>query len=156
MQGNKAGGLRESRPFSRHNCSEGYFSITQGDDGMNITLWVVQILVGLLFLVVGFAKAFLPVDRLAERLAWAPAVPRWFLRFIGWAELAGGVGLILPAATKILPWLTVGAAIGLVVVMASAIFFHISRKEYPNIGGNLVLLLLAAFIFVGRLAWAPF
>ena len=45
------------------------------------------------------------------------------------------------------------AAIGLVVVMISASIFHISRREYPNLPINAVLLLLALFIVVGRLAW---
>ncbi len=122
---------------------------------MNIALWVVQILVGLAFLAAGFPKALRPVDEVAKRLTWAKQVPLWFLRFLGIAELLGGIGLILPAATKILPWLTVGAAIGLVVVMVSAIIFHISRKEYSHLGVNVVLLLLAAFIIIGRVAWAP-
>jgi uncharacterized membrane protein YphA (DoxX/SURF4 family) len=123
---------------------------------MNIALWIVQILLGLVFLAAGFGKTFLPVDKVTKRLTWASAIPVWFLRFIGVAEILGGIGLILPAATKILPWLTVGAAIGLVVVMVSAILFHISRKEYPTIRGIVVLLLLAAFIIVGHLAWVPF
>lgn len=122
---------------------------------MNIALWVVQVLVGLAFLFAGFTKATRPVDQVAKQMTWAKDVPDWFLRFIGVAEILGGLGLILPAATKILPWLTLGAAIGLIIVMASAIIFHISRKEYPHLGVNIVLLLLAAFVLVGRLAWAP-
>jgi len=48
-----------------------------------------------------------------------------------------------------------GAAIGLVLVMASAAVFHATRKEFSNMGGNIVLGLLAAFIVVGYLAWVP-
>ncbi len=103
----------------------------------------------------GFPKAFQPVQ-VAKRLTWATALPRWFLRLIGGAELLAGIGLILPAATHILPWLTVAAAIGLVVLMFSAIIFHISRREFPVLGVNALLLLLAALVVVGRLAWAPF
>ncbi len=122
---------------------------------MTVVLWVLQSLLGLAFLMFGFPKAFQPV-KVAKRLTWALALPRWFLRFIGGAEMLGGIGLILPAATNILPWLTVAAASGLMVVMLSAIIFHIARREYPVLGVNTVLLLLAAFVVVGRSAWAPF
>jgi putative oxidoreductase len=122
---------------------------------MTIVLWVLQILLGLAFLMLGFPKAFQPV-KVAKRLTRALALPRWFLRFIGGAEMLAGIGLILPAATHILPWLTVAAAIGLLVLMFSAIIFHISRREFPVLGVNALLLLLAALVVVGRLAWAPF
>jgi putative oxidoreductase len=78
-----------------------------------------------------------------------------FVRFIGTAELLGAIGLILPALTRIAPVLTPAAASGLVVVMLSAIVFHATRKEYRQIGGNILLLLLAAFVVYGRLALAP-
>ena len=77
------------------------------------------------------------------------------VRFIGIVEMLGALGLILPKLTNIVPQLTIAAAIGLVLVMASAAVFHATRKEYSNMGGNIVLLLLAAFIVVGYLAWVP-
>ena len=78
------------------------------------------------------------------------------MRFIGIAELLGAVGLILPALTHIVPSLTAIAAVGLVLVMVCAIIFHISRKEYPNIGINAILLVLAAFVAYGRFVLMPF
>jgi hypothetical protein len=39
---------------------------------------------------------------------------------------------------------------GLVVLMLGAIVFHIQRREYPNVGFNAVLGLLAAVIAWGR------
>ena len=78
------------------------------------------------------------------------------MRFIGAGELLGGIGLILPAVTNILPWLTVAAATGLALVMISAAIFHASRREFSMVGFNIVLLLLAAFVVVGRVTLAPF
>ncbi len=83
-------------------------------------------------------------------MSWANDVAAPFVRFIGVAELLGGIGLILPAIMGIQSWLTIAAALGLVVVMVSASFFHASRREYQNIGMNVVLLLLAAFVVLGR------
>jgi len=49
------------------------------------------------------------------------SLPGPFLRFIGVAELAGGLGLILPWLFRIRPGLTPLAATGLIVIMAGAV-----------------------------------
>ncbi len=122
---------------------------------MNIVLWVVQILLALVFLMAGFFKATRPIETLSKRMAWVSSLPVAFVRFIGVAEMLGAIGLILPLVTDILPWLTVAAALGLVVVQASAIVFHLSRHEARVVPGNIVLLLLAVLIVVGRMAILP-
>ena len=122
---------------------------------MNIALWVAQGLLALGFLIAGFSKAFPPLATVKKNHPWANHFPAGLVRFIGGAELLGAIGLILPAVTGILPWLTIAAAVGLVLVMLLAAIFHASRQEYPNIGTNIVFLLLAAFIVLGRLVLAP-
>jgi putative oxidoreductase len=72
------------------------------------------------------------------------------LRFIGVAELAGGLGLILPAATRIRPMLTPLAALGLATIMTLAFVFHIQRGEWDALPVNAVLGALAAFVAWGR------
>lgn len=123
---------------------------------MSIVLWIVQGLLALAFLLAGFMHSFLPMARLKKNMAWVGSVPAGLVRFIGIVEMLGALGLILPKLTNIVPQLTIAAAIGLVLVMASAAVFHTIRKEYSNIGANIVLLLLAAVIAVGYLAWVPF
>ncbi len=100
---------------------------------MNIALWVIQILLALAFLLAGVPKATQPITALSKRLTWAKDVPAPLVRFIGVAEILGALGLILPALTGILPWLTVAAAIGLAIVMAAAIIFHlIAWRDEPH------------------------
>ena len=122
---------------------------------MNIALWVIQILLALAFLAAGVPKATQPIPALSKRLTWAKDVPAPLVRFIGVAEILGALGLILPALTGILPWLTVAAAIGLAIVMASAIVFHLMRGEANRIAFNIVFLLLLLFVTYGRIALAP-
>ncbi len=123
---------------------------------MTIVLWIVQALLALAFLLTGFLKAFTLLEGLKQYMAWVGDVPARLVRFIGTVEMLGALGLLLPKLTKIDPQLTIVAAIGLALVMLSAAVFHIVRKEYSNVGANIVLLLLAAFIAVGYLAvWAP-
>src|SRR5579884_1575006 len=76
-------------------------------------------------------------------------------RFIGVSEMLGAIGLILPALTHVLPWLTIAAAVGLALVMVCAAVFHASRREYSPVSINVVLLVLALFIVYGRWMLAP-
>ena len=124
---------------------------------MNIALWVIQALLGLAFISVGPSHAF-RVDQMKTRpgMGWVTAVPRGLMTFIGICEMLGAVGLILPALTGILPWLTPLAAALLAVIMLLAAGFHLPRREYRNMVFNLILLALAAFVAYGRFVVTPF
>lgn len=122
---------------------------------MNIALWIVQGLLALIFLFAGSRKGFQPLPAVKKSFPWANHVPDGLTRFIGISELLGGLGLVLPAVTGILPWLTIVAALGLAVVMVCAMIFHLSRREFSVLGMNLILLLLALFLVVGRWVLAP-
>jgi uncharacterized membrane protein YphA (DoxX/SURF4 family) len=115
---------------------------------MNIVLWIVQVLLAGLFLMAGAMKVF-QYERAKASL------PRGLVTFIGISELLGGLGLLLPALTGILPWLTPLAGAGLALIMILAIGFHASRREVPAIGVNVVLLVLAAFVAYGRFLIVP-
>ncbi len=121
---------------------------------MNIVLWILQILLALAFLMAGTTKAF-QYERAKTQMGWVAIVPRGLVTFIGITETLGAIGLILPALTGILPWLTPLAAVGLVTVMMLASGFHVTRGEYPQIVINLVLLALAAFVAYGRFVIVP-
>jgi putative oxidoreductase len=124
---------------------------------MNIVLWILQILVGLAFVMAGYTHAFNPEPLKAQPGGqWITAVPDGLRLFIGICEILGGVGVILPAVTGILPWLTPLAAALLGLMMLLAAGFHVMRREYPNIAFNLVLFALAAFVAYGRFVLVPF
>src|SRR6266576_4426821 len=83
---------------------------------MNVVLWIVQGLLAALFLFAGGAKLVLPLDQMTGPVA----LPGWFLRFLGVAEVLGALGLILPGLLRIRPGLTPLAAAGLVIIMIGA------------------------------------
>lgn len=121
---------------------------------MNIVLWIAQGLLAALYLMAGAMKTF-QTTKAKEQLPWAKNRSDGFIRFVGGSELFGGVGLILPIVTGILPWLTVLAAIGLALIQLLAIFTeHLPKKEYSIIPANIVLLALAVFVGIGR--WTLF
>jgi DoxX-like family len=122
----------------------------------NFSLWTAQILLAVLFGYAGVIKSLLPIPDLAAMLFWPGDLPVWLVRFIGAVEFAGALGMILPAATRILPGLTPLAALGFVVIQCLAIPFHAMRGELAMaLPINLVLLLLSVFVLWGRSNKAP-
>src|SRR5690606_21188374 len=95
----------------------------------NVFLWIGQLILAGMFLMAGYMKTFVPIPELSQVIPMAGEMPG-LTRFIGVSELAGGIGLLLPAALRILPQLTIAAAYALGVVMVLAILFHIQRGEY--------------------------
>jgi hypothetical protein len=88
------------------------------------------------------------VERMRQRRPEAKPsrLPTWFCRFVGVSELLAAAGLILPSITGILPWLTPLAAAGLVIVMARAVVYHLSRQETKSVIASIVLIILATFL----------
>jgi hypothetical protein len=116
---------------------------------LRAALWAAQLLVGPPFLLIAWIKLTTPIPELAQSIAWAGEYPR-FVRLMGAIDALGGLGLILPAATRIFPRLTVFAAAGCVALQMSAIVFHFSRGEAAATPMNFVFLALSAFILWGR------
>ena len=122
---------------------------------MNIALWIVQVLLALAFAGAGLMKITQPIAKLVPNMAWVNHFPVPAVRLIGALELLGAIGLIVPALTGILPWLTPLAATGLVLTMIGAIITHVQLKEVPKVAPSVVLGLLALFVAYGRFVLLP-
>lgn len=121
---------------------------------MNIALWIAQALLALAFFGAGFTK--LKDDRLTYARARPPMTSfaedlsdRTF-KTIGVLEVLGAIGLVLPRLLGIAPFFTPLAALGFVGLMTGAIVTHLRRGERQLIIINVVLMLLALFVFWGR------
>jgi len=128
---------------------------------LNVVLWTTQVLWGVFFSFTGFGKVMsyrqdVWNQTLHQPVAWFHAVPQGLFVFIGVCEFLGGVGLVLPALTRIKPKLTPLAAFGLALVMFLAAIFHIVRGEYSFfVPMNLVLGGISAFIGYERWMVSP-
>ena len=110
-----------------------------------------QGLLALLFLFAGGMKLILPIEEMTRDVP----MPGPFLRFIGVAELLGGLGLILPGLLRIRPGLTPLAAAGLVVIMIGATGLGLVTGDVLMALIPLVVGGLAAFVAYGRWKLAP-
>ena len=122
----------------------------KSSNGLNITLWVVQVLTAALMALASYIKLATPIEELSLQMKWTGEVPTYVVRVLGVIDLLGGIGVILPALLKIRPGLTSLAAVGIVLLMISAITFHVSRGESSVIGFNIIILLMAGFVAWGR------
>jgi hypothetical protein len=121
-------------------------------------LWILQVILALVFLGFAYLHTFAFEQGVSSpRAAWMSAVGRQNMRIIGLLEFLAAIGLILPAITGVLPWLTPLAASMLVVLMVFAIAFHARRPgEVPNLLLNVLLGVLALILAYGRWVLEPF
>ncbi len=115
---------------------------------MNYVKWTVQILTVLIFIMAGGMKMGVPYEQLSAEpnMAWTLDFSPMVVKLIGFVELLGALGLVLPAIFKKQQKLIPIAAAGLVLTMIGATALHIMRGE-PVMNSLVVMIfpLLVAF-----------
>ena len=121
---------------------------------MNILLWVLQIVAALLYAASGVMKVFM-FDKISGDVPSFGALPRQVWMALGILELVCTVGLIVPAAMRWHPTLTVVAAAVLAIESLVFVGVHVKYREIGSIVMVCVLGLLMAFIAYGRFVLKP-
>jgi len=119
---------------------------------VNILLWIAQFILASVFLVTGVGK-ILAYERLMgtveARSKGLPAgIPRALAAFIGLAEIAGAIGVLVPGSFSPGHLIVRLAAAGLALIMVLAGIYHLRRQD--SAAPAVTLFLLALFIIVGR------
>lgn len=122
---------------------------------MDTLLWVLQIALATVFSVTGGLKLLRTREQLAPLMRWASAWSQAGVSGVGFAEVLGAGGLLLPAATGIVPLLTPLAALGLAGLMAGATVVNVRHDDRARVPLTIVLGLMALVIAYGRLLLAP-
>jgi hypothetical protein len=123
---------------------------------MNAILWFLQIILALKF----GTEAHMHLFRTGQpqwRAGLEKMGARTRLALMVSAVCAdlGAIGLILPSATGILPWLTPLAAALLALLMLRGILFHVRCRAKPNIWAGIILIVLCALVAYGRWVLVP-
>ena len=100
-------------------------------------------------------KVLRPKAELRERMSWVEGITPRGIKMVGTLEILGGLGLVLPSITGVLPTLTPLATSGLIIAMGFAIALHVRRRD-PLVAGApaLLLLLMLVLLLVGLFAVA--
>lgn len=121
---------------------------------MNILLWVLQALAALIYGASGVMKLFM-FDKISVDVPSFRALPKTAWMALGVLELFCTVGLIVPAAIRWHPTLTVVAAAVLAIESLVFIGVHVKYGETGSIIMSAVLGLLMVFIAYGRTVLQP-
>src|SRR5260370_17587143 len=101
---------------------------------MNIALWVVQAVLALAFIAAGSMKVFAYEKYKAMSEKNGPLdLGRGLVTFIGLSELAGSIGIVLPMAANVAPWLSLIAALGLATAMLAAVVCPLPLAHPPTV-----------------------
>lgn len=126
---------------------------------MNIFLWIIQGTLAGMFLMTGVLKLSQKKETVLERrgdqMGWVEGFSQPQLNLIGFLEVLGALGLLLPALTGIPPILVPLAALGLAALMVGAAVTHLHREETGMTIFTLVMMVLALFVAYGRFAIDP-
>jgi uncharacterized protein YjeT (DUF2065 family) len=113
---------------------------------MDLIILTLQIGLSIVFMYFGLLKMVLPIEKIEKRVTWAHDHTLGKLRFFGFLEVIGALGLIFPYRLDIFPILTPMAATGLAMVMAGAGVVHLRRDEVGMLLINIVIIFLLAGI----------
>jgi putative oxidoreductase len=120
--------------------------------GAHRALWVLQVLMGVFFIVASAAPKFAG-EAYTVQIFTEIGAGQWFRYFIGAVELAGAIGLMVPR-------LAGPAAVGLMGLMIGAGYTQAVVLDAPEmVVTPVILFVLAAVVAWGRresiLAWIP-
>ena len=121
---------------------------------MNTLLWVLQVLAAVLYWASGTMKVF-RFDKISADVRSFGALPRGAWQALGILEIVCAAGLILPAATRWPPIITVASASALALESLVFIGVHARYREVAPIVMSGVLGLVMAFVAYGRMVPAP-
>ena len=133
-----------------HDASVGERLGREKQSHVNTALWIASGLLALVMVAAGGTKLAVPREKLLDKMKWAASWSDGRFKLLGLAEVLGGVGVIVPSATGIVPVLTPIAALCLVVLMVGAVKTHIDLNEAPMAGGPAFFAALGVFVALGR------
>ena len=114
---------------------------------MAIALWIVQGLLGLIFVITGSFKFFQSKEKIvASGGTWAEGFSPALIKLIAGTELICGIAVIIPRLLGHGHHITHIAAAIIAVIMTGAIVVHLRRKEFMHAAINAVFLLMALFV----------
>lgn len=117
---------------------------------LNRLLWGMQVFLFLAFGAIGLMQLTLPIETLTAMLTWPGAVPEYLVRAVGAAEIAGAMGVLLPALMRMQAWITSYAAMGLATVMICAVGYHLMLFQGKMLVPSIILGVIAGYVAWGR------
>ena len=98
---------------------------------MAIALWIVQGLLGLIFVITGSFKLFQTKEKvIASGGTWAEDFKPGIIKIIAGAEIISGLSVIVPRPLGHGRYLSFIGVVSIALIMTGSIYIHIRRKEF--------------------------
>jgi uncharacterized membrane protein YphA (DoxX/SURF4 family) len=117
---------------------------------MNTIIWVAQGILAAVFLGAGLLKLTNTRATLKDKTPYVEDFTDGQVKTIGTLEVLSAIGVVLPAALKVLPALSPIAACGQALTMVAAAATLIRRGEHAHVPLNLAIFALAVFVAIER------
>jgi uncharacterized membrane protein YphA (DoxX/SURF4 family) len=117
---------------------------------MNITLWIIQGILAIIFCMSGIMILTQRKEKLSGKMPFVNDYSAAMVKLVAFAHIIGAVGLIFPLLLNILPILTPFASCGLSVVMLLAIGYNKKRNDNKTLVVDVIFFLLFSFVAYGR------
>lgn len=114
-------------------------------------IWGFQILLALWFAMPAFMKLTTPIEKMVEANQLQPGGNPTPIRMLGFIELLGILGIILPQLFGVAPILTPITAVCFAVVMTGAFILHFNKREF-----KILPMIALAFLLSVVVAWYRF
>ena len=92
-------------------------------------VYILQIILVIIFLVMGLMKLMMPKAKLGMKMKILGRLSSGQIKLIGLLEVLGALGLILPMWVSLPAMLSFYAALGLALISLSAVIAHMKRGE---------------------------
>jgi hypothetical protein len=114
---------------------------------METLIWSCQILLAAAFLYSGFCKTFFEKQKVISMgQTGVKDISASFMHWLGFLELLGVFGLVLPWSIQAVPVLTPITAICFAILMLLAARVHYRLNEPKNVRNNIILFALCVFV----------
>lgn len=124
---------------------------------MDVAIWAASLVLAVIVVAAGLEKLLVPYRQLKTRRAWVADAAPQAVKALGVAEVAGGIGAIVPALTGIARPLTPVAAACLAVLMVGAMVVEVRHHRVAlGLALPVATLVLAVAVGIGRVAFGPF
>ena|GEM_PF-1477153 len=122
---------------------------------LNIALWTLQAVLGVIFLAAGLIQLVVPKPKLAEWQGWAADYSPTSIKLIGVANIIVATGVLILPMFDVVPWIAPLAAFGMAGILTGAFFAHRRRNETRLALAVTGLRVIALIVVVGRLIVSP-
>ena len=118
---------------------------------MDLFILIAGVFISLIFILAGSMKLIKSYEPASERIKWTKEKSMLMIRLLALGEIIGALLFMIPYYLNVLPFLSIAAALFLVILMIGAPISHLKLGEHREAALTtflLILMLIVTFVRV--------